>query len=158
MDIADAERAIWSAWRLRHGHVRRVHRRQLKDHAAEVIGALRLAEGRQEIDADTAEVFEDLAKMLLKIAERYAEGRTGALLDPEDLAGAPKAVNREWIRLAGLGGTVAGTAVGASLLGLPDSTTTVLVGVATLVAVGLFYGAKFLPTDLVDIAMGQSRR
>ncbi|MET8685789.1 hypothetical protein ABZV77_16365 [Streptomyces sp. NPDC004732] len=158
MDISDAERVIWSAWRFRHGHVRRVHRRQLKEHAAEVIGALRVAEARQDIDADTAEAFEDLAKMLLKIAERYAEGRTGALLDPEDLADSTKAVNREWVRLAGLGVTVVGTAAGASLLGLPDPATSVLVGVVALVAVGLLYGARFLPTDLVDIARGQSRR
>ncbi|MCK7623751.1 hypothetical protein MUU72_11695 [Streptomyces sp. RS10V-4] len=158
VNLSDAERVIWSAWRMRHFEVRRVRRRQLKEHAADVVGALRAAEARQDTDPDIRVVFDDLAKMLLKVAERYAVGRTAALLDSEDLTGVTKAVNREWVRLVALGVAVVGAAVGASLLGLPDSAASPIIGIVALAAVGLIYGSRFLPSDLVDIVRGQSRK
>lgn len=156
--LADAERVVWSAWRTRHTTIRGVLRAQHKEHAAEVVGALRMMETRQDTDADRGRVFEDMARMLAKIAERYAQGRTLALLDPDDLAGASRAVNREWVRMVILGVVVIGSAVGASALGVSDAAIAQVVGIVSLVMVGLLYGARLTPTDLLDVVRGQSRK
>ncbi|WP_328545825.1 hypothetical protein [Streptomyces platensis] len=156
--LADAERVVWSAWRTRHTAIRGVLRAQHKEHAAEVVGALRMMETRQDTAADRGRVFEDMARMLAKIAERYAQGRTLALLDPEDLSGASRAVNREWIRMVVLGVTVIGSAVGASALGVSDAVIAQVVGIVSLVMVGLLYGSRLTPTDLLDVVRGQSRK
>ncbi|MCB5910148.1 hypothetical protein [Streptomyces pinistramenti] len=96
--------------------------------------------------------------MLLKVAQRYGEGRLLALLDPEDLSGVTPAVNREWVRLVVLGGVVVGTALGANLLGVPDSASGPLTGVVTVVTVGVLYGVRLVSTDLIDVMRGQSRK
>lgn len=158
VQLADAERVVWSAWRTRHATIRGVLRAQHKEHAAEVVGALRMLETRQDTDADRGRVFEDMARMLAKIAERYAQGRTLALLDPDDLNGASRAVNREWVRMVILGVVVTGSAVGASALGVSDAAIAQVVGIVSLVMVGLLYGARLAPTDLLDVVRGQSRK
>ncbi|UYB41712.1 hypothetical protein SLV14_004502 [Streptomyces sp. Je 1-4] len=158
VSLAAAERAVWSAWRTRHDRIRHSRQQGLKEHAALVVGALRAVEARQDTEADTGQVFEDTARMLLKIAQRYGEGRTLALLDPEDLNGVTPAVNREWLRLTILGSVVVGTAVGANLLDVPDSATGPLIGIISLVAVGVLYGARLVATDLIDVMRGQSRK
>ncbi|UYB40588.1 hypothetical protein SLV14_003234 [Streptomyces sp. Je 1-4] len=158
VSLAAAERALWRAWRTRHARIRLTRRRELKEHAALVVGALRAMEARQDTEADTGQVFEDTARMLLKIAQRYGEGRTLALLDPEDLRGVTPAVNREWVRLTMLGSAVVGTAVGANLLNVPDSAIGPLIGIVTLVTVGVLYGARLVATDLIDVMRGQSRK
>ncbi|ALO95162.1 hypothetical protein SHL15_4062 [Streptomyces hygroscopicus subsp. limoneus] len=114
-------------------------------------------EARQDSRADTARVFEDTAVMLLKIAERYAEGRTLALLDPEDLANVTPAQSREWVRLLALGLIVTGTVAGALTAGLPDAAATPLIGVVSLLAWSVLYGGRMVGTDLVDVMRGQSR-
>ncbi|MGW1373055.1 hypothetical protein ACWD6P_02090 [Streptomyces sp. NPDC002446] len=156
--LADAEQVVWSAWQTRHAAIRGVLRARHKEHAAEVVGALRMMEARQDTDADRGRVFEDMARMLAKIAERYAQGRTLALLDPEDLTDASRAVNREWVRLVVLGLVVIGSAVGASALGVSDAAIAQVVGIVSLVMVGLLYGARLAPTDLLDVVRGQSRK
>lgn len=156
--LADAERVVWSAWRTRHTFVRGAQRVEYKRHAERVVGALRAVEARQDTDADTGRVLEDMARMLAKIAERYAQGRTLALLDPEDLTETPTAVNREWVRLVILVVAVAGAAAGASALGLSGTMTSQIVGGTSLVMVALLYGARLAPTDLLDVVRGQSRK
>ncbi|MFD3418901.1 hypothetical protein [Streptomyces decoyicus] len=155
MSMAAAERAVWSAWQVRHDRMRRTRRHEMKEHAALVVGALRAMEAKQ---ADTGQVFEDTARMLLKIAQRYGEGRTLALLDPEDLAGITPVVNREWVRLAILGGVVVGAAVGANLLGVPDSASGPPIGIVSLITVGVLCGARLVGADLIDVMRGQSRK
>ncbi|MFF9480716.1 hypothetical protein [Streptomyces sp. NPDC014733] len=123
-----------------------------------VVGALRAVEARQDTEADTGQVFEDMAGMLLKIAQRYGEGRTLALLDPEDLSGVTPSVNQEWVRLVTLGGVVVGTALAANLLGVPDSAIGPLTGVVTVMTAGVLYGARLVSTDLIDVMRGQSRK
>ncbi|WP_163013298.1 hypothetical protein [Streptomyces fungicidicus] len=157
VSLKTAERAVWSAWRTRHGRVRRARRNELKRHAAEVVGALRAMEARQDSGADTAKVFEDTAVMLLKIAQRYAEGRTLALLDPGDLSDVTPAHNREWVRLVALGLIVTGTVAGALAIGLPDAAATPLIGVVSLLSWTVLYGGRMVGTDLVDVMRGQSR-
>ncbi|MFG2289935.1 hypothetical protein ACGFOU_28165 [Streptomyces sp. NPDC048595] len=158
VQLADAEGVVWSAWRTRHTAIRGVLRARHKEHAAQVVGALRMLETRQDGAADRTQVFDDMARTLSKIAERYAQGRTLALLDPEDLADAPSAVNREWVRLVILGTVVIGSAVGASALGVSDAAMAQVVGIVSVVMVGLLYGARLAPTDLLDVVRGQSRK
>lgn len=157
VSLKAAERAVWSAWRTRHGRARLARRNDLKRHAAEVVGALRAMEARQDSEADTAKVFEDTAVMLLKIAQRYAEGRTLALLDPDDLANVTPAHSREWVRLLTLGLIVTGAATGALTAGLPDAAATPLIGAVSLLAWTLLYGQRMVGTDLLDVMRGQSR-
>ncbi|WP_333732065.1 hypothetical protein [Streptomyces sp. IBSBF 3010] len=157
VSLKTAERAVWSAWRTRHGRARRARRNDLKRHAADVVGALQAMEARQDSEADTARVFEDTAVMLLKIAQRYAEGRTLALLDPDDLANVIPAHSREWVRLLALGLIVTGAVAGALTAGLPDAAATPLIGVVSLLAWTVLYGQRMLETDLLDVIRGQSR-
>lgn len=156
--LADAERVVWSAWRTRHAVTRGVLRDRHKEHAAHVVGALRAIEARQDTDADLGRVLTDMAQMLAKIADRYAAGRTLALLDPVDLTDVTPAVNREWVRMAILGISVVTSAVTASALGMSDAVIAQIVGVVSLVMVGLLYGARLAPTDLMDVVRGQSRK
>jgi Mn2+/Fe2+ NRAMP family transporter len=79
-------------------------------------------------------------------------------LDPEDLAGITPVVNREWVRLAVLGGVVVGAGLGANLLGVPDSASGPLIGIVSLITVGVLYGARLVGTDLIDVMRGQSRK
>ncbi|MFG2097179.1 hypothetical protein [Streptomyces sp. NPDC048612] len=156
--LADVEQIVWSAWRTRHAAIRGVQRAQYKEHAEQVVGALRAVEARQDTAPDTGQVLDEMARMLAKIAERYAQGRVLALLDPEDLTDAPRAANREWLRLVVLGAVVIGAAVGVPVLGLSDAAATQVVGVISLVTVVLLYGSRLAPTDLLDVVRGQSRK
>ncbi len=157
VSLKTAERVAWSAWRTRHGRIRRARRGELKRHAAAVVGAVRAMEARQDSEADTSRVLEDTAVMLLKIAQRYAEGRTLALLDPDDLANVTPAQSREWMRLVALGLIVTGTVAGALLAGLPEAAATPLIGVISLLTWSVLYGGRMVGADLVDVLRGQSR-
>lgn len=158
VSLKTAERVVWSAWRTRHGRIRRARRGELKRHAAVVVGAVRAMEARQDSEADTSRVLEDTAVMLLKIAQRYAEGRTLALLDAEELQNVTPAQSREWMRLISLGLIVTGTVTGALIAGLPDAAATPLIGVISLLAWSILYGGRMVGSDLVDVMRGQSRR
>ncbi|WNE95548.1 hypothetical protein PS467_09445 [Streptomyces luomodiensis] len=92
VSMEPVERAIWRAHRTRRARARRHNERQFKAHATLVVGALRKAEARQ--DSEPRRALEDLIVMLLTIAERYAEGRIGDLLDADQLAGVAPAAPR----------------------------------------------------------------
>lgn len=74
---ASRTRRTMSAYSVRHAAARR--------HAAQVAGALRNDLYRLDIDPDTA--LPELARKLVTIGERYAEGRVGSLLPEEELEG-----------------------------------------------------------------------
>ncbi|WP_162596909.1 hypothetical protein [Streptomyces sp. NEAU-S7GS2] len=58
------------------------HRRAaVKEHAGRVIGRLRTVE--QKLDRDPGPALAELGDLLLTIADRYAQGRLGALLDDD---------------------------------------------------------------------------
>ncbi|MGW8375454.1 hypothetical protein [Streptomyces sp. ODS28] len=152
-----AERVVWTAWRARHGRVRRERRRQLKQHAAQVVGALRAMEDRQYSSADPRKTLEDTAAMLLKIAQRYAEGRTLALLDPADLEDIEEAVNREWMRATAMGVGVTVIATGFLVSDLPEPAATPLIGTLSLLLWMALYGGRIKDSSLIDIMRGQSR-
>ncbi|MFJ5593221.1 hypothetical protein ACIQCG_26155 [Streptomyces noursei] len=128
-----AERVIWRAHRIRRGKGRAHHERVLKAHASQVVGALRAAEAEQ--DTEPGRALRDLTVMLLTIAERYAEGRVGRLLDDDQIGDATPVVPRERLRMAAVGVVVILVMTGAAVAGLPEAALTVLIPVVVLAAV-----------------------
>ncbi|MGW7347876.1 hypothetical protein [Streptomyces sp. NPDC054854] len=133
------ERVIRNAWRTRNGRPRRHQRRELKLHAAKVVMALRLAEAQQDIEPGPA--LKEMTRILVTVAERYAEGKVGELLDHDDqaLAGIDPAPDYEPLRIAGVFAAGVVGAVLASLLELPELAQTLLAaGFAIVVLFILF--------------------
>ncbi|MFJ3191709.1 hypothetical protein ACIPJQ_03600 [Streptomyces griseoviridis] len=119
-------------------------RAPLRGHAFSVVAALRAAESR--LDIEPREASRELARLLLKISQRYANGQVGALLDPGELT-AP-ARRREALRLCAAVLLVAGVAVCAPLLHIP-----IPVGVAAaVIAIALVYRSA-LATGLGLLAL-----
>ncbi|MFE7262415.1 hypothetical protein ACFU9B_10155 [Streptomyces sp. NPDC057592] len=133
-------------------------RRDYRKHAAEVVGVIRRLEARQDIDDNTGQVFEEMARVLVTIAERYASGNTLALLDPRDVDGVESAVDREWVRLVILGVAMTGAAIAAGLSELSAAASTQIVAVVGAVAWVLLYRDRLSPGDVLDVMRGQSRK
>ncbi|MFE6894777.1 hypothetical protein [Streptomyces sp. NPDC057694] len=158
VDLSEVESVVWSAWKIRHRPMRGTQRREYRKHAAHVVGAIRQLETRQDLKGDTGQVFEDMTRLLVKIADRYAEGSTLSLLDPEDLDGIDPVVNREWVRLIVLGVVMAGAAIAAGLSDLSAAGSTQIVAVVGAVAWALLYRDRLMPGDVLDVLRGQSRK
>ncbi|MCT4356292.1 hypothetical protein M5362_24495 [Streptomyces sp. Je 1-79] len=130
--------------------------RLLKEHAGLVVAALFAAESR--IDHDPDQAVKDLARMLVRIADRYAAGRLGALLDEEQLAGLTPIADREPLRLAVTAVVVAGIGVGVALLDLPGVAETYLIGGAGAAVVAILYGRRaHRGLDVLDAVRGIQR-
>ncbi len=169
VSMRSAERVIWRAYKTRYvvsesnwrntiglAEIGTQHRRVLKTHAAQVVGALRAAEARQ--DAEPAEALRELAVMLVIIAERYAEGRLGRLLDQDRLDPAISATRGEYLRFFGLGAGVVAAMTAAVSCGIPSDALGPLLGfVITFGAVIFLRGRMPAPADLVDILRGADR-
>lgn len=170
VSMRSAERVIWRAYKTRYPapesvwhstfglvDIGRHHRRALKAHAAQVVGALRAAEARQ--DAEPAEALREMAVMLVIIAERYAEGRLGQLLDEGRLDPDVSATQGEYLRFLGLGAGVVAAMAAAVSFGIPPDALGPLLGfVVTFGAVIFLRGRIPTPADLVDILRGADRR
>ncbi|MFH9195733.1 hypothetical protein [Streptomyces globisporus] len=143
VSVQPVERAIWRAHRTRRARARRHNERQFNAHAALVVGALRKAEARQ--DSDPGRALEDLAVMLLTIAERYAEGRIDDLLDADQLADVVPAAPRERIRAVVVGLTVVLVMASAALVGLPEAALIPLLPVV-VVFVAVVFNRGRVPT------------
>lgn len=147
----DAERAIWNAWKTRHDSVRRPVRRKQKEHAAEVIGALRAAEERQHSEDDTGRVLEETAILLLTIASRYAEGRTGELLDRSQLDGITPATNFTWLRMLLFGGVTTAAGVGCTVLGLPAEAAAPAMGLVLFIGSRAILGFRLGAAETLEL-------
>lgn len=161
VSVRRAEYVIRNAWRTGSAYnswsERARQRHALKAHAAKVIGTLRAVEARQYTDPDIGMVLQELADMLLTIAERYAEGRIGQLLDDVDAAEA--ATDYEWLRLLGVGAFGVGALVAASMAKLPEEANGVLVGLALLLAGSWLFRHRLThPMDLIDVLRGADRK
>ncbi|MEU6825573.1 hypothetical protein ABZ921_33590 [Streptomyces atriruber] len=150
VSVQPVEQAIWRAHRTRRARARRHNERQLKAHAALVVGALRRAEARQ--DSEPGRALEDLTVMLLTIAERYAEGRVNDLLDADQLDGAAPAAPRERLRMLLVGLVVVTVMAGAAVLGLPEAALVPLLPVVVLFVAVVFNRGR-MPTagQLTDL-------
>ncbi|MEE1737140.1 hypothetical protein PUR49_11620 [Streptomyces sp. BE147] len=143
VSIEPVEQVIWKAHRTRRARARRHNERQLKAHAALVVGALRRAEARQ--DSEPGRALEDLTVMLLTIAERYAEGRVNDLLDDDQLTDVTPAAPRERLRMFVVGGVVVLVMAGAASLGLPDAALVPLLPLVA-VAVAIIFNRSRVPS------------
>lgn len=136
VSVQPVEQAIWNAHRTRRARARRHNERQFKAHAALVVGALRSAEARQ--DSEPGRALEDLIVMLLTVAERYAEGRVGDLLDADQLSDVTPATPRERVRMLAVGLVVVLVMAGSATLGLPEAALVPLLPVVVLFVAVVF--------------------
>jgi hypothetical protein len=149
---ASSARALADAVRVSSRTVSRMHRtsqrlparshrrRQLKRHAGLVVAALRQAEGR--IDVEGTAAIPELARLLMKIADRYVQGRLGALLDEEELRELEPVRDWEALRIAAFVVLTAGSAVTVSQTGLPEETRVYAIGACGILASLLVYGRQ----------------
>ncbi|WP_189301335.1 hypothetical protein [Streptomyces albospinus] len=122
---------VRGAWRARNTIGSSWRRRKAKEHAERVVMALRTAEAG--LDVEPEEAARNLARMMLKISERYAQGKVGALLDPGDL---PDPQSRhEALRLSFAVGLVTGLALIAKAMNLPNQ----IAVASTVIAAALVY-------------------
>ncbi|WP_251072867.1 hypothetical protein [Streptomyces sp. ISL-43] len=150
VSLKAVESVIWRAPRSRRGDVRSHYERVVGAHTARVVGALRKAEARQDTDPEQA--LQALTVLLLTIAERYAEGRVGQLLDEEQIGDAEPVVPRERLRLAIVGLMVVLAVAGASLAGLPEAALVALLPVAVIgAAITVNRGKIPTPGQLTDL-------
>ncbi|MCY0928049.1 hypothetical protein OTB20_17985 [Streptomyces sp. H27-H1] len=138
ISLASVERVVWSAHlaRYKDARLRRPQRKLLQDHAAQVVGALRAAEAQQHIDPETA--LRTLSDLLLTIAERYAEGRLGVLLDEEQINDAAPIVPHAGLRFTAVGLVVVAVVAGAVFAGVPEP------AIVALLPLSVLGGAMFL--------------
>ncbi|WP_406727851.1 hypothetical protein WJ438_29100 [Streptomyces sp. GD-15H] len=116
-------------------------KRALKKHARLVASQLRNAESRIDVEGDAA--LAPLAILLMKIGDRFTEGRLGALLDEEDFdTGLEPVHDWEPLRLAISATLVAGCAIGVGLLSLPDGIGTYVIGGCGVVILTILYGRR----------------
>lgn len=141
-EISQAERLVLRAWktsRLRRSKPSRRRRSELKNHAGRVVSVMRTVAAR--VDADPDEGLRELGLLLVRIGDRLAEGRVGALLDETELQDHEAVRDWEVLRTLVAALIVAAAAVGIALLHLPDQVAGPLTTVAgVIVLVTLFRG------------------
>ncbi|MFG2632055.1 hypothetical protein [Streptomyces sp. NPDC048473] len=161
VSVRGAEYVVRNAWRTRCEYdswsARMRQRHALKAHAAKVIAALRSLEARQYTDPDLGLVLQELADAFLTIAERYAEGRVGQLLDNVDAV--EGATDYEWLRLLGVAGFGVGALAISSMVNMPDGANGLLLGLALLLAGSWLFRHRLThPMDLIDVLRGADRK
>ncbi|WP_306334619.1 hypothetical protein [Streptomyces sp. KL118A] len=149
---APSARALAGAIRVTSRTVTRMHRtsqrlpahshrrRQLKRHAGLVVAALRQAEARIDIEGTAA--VPELARLLMKIADRYIQGRLGALLDEEELKELTPVRDWEPLRIAALAVLIAASAVAVSQVGVPEGARVSVIGACGVLASLLLFGRR----------------
>ncbi|REE63979.1 hypothetical protein BX257_6642 [Streptomyces sp. 3212.3] len=138
-NVNEVSKAIRRAYRTRGTLAAFSHRRRLmKKHAGVVVAALRAAEAR--LDSDPNQALHDLGVLILKIAERYVDGRIGQLLDEDELADLQPAPDREPLRLILSAVLFGAGATGIVLAPVPEAAQTYLVGACGLLVLSLIYG------------------
>ncbi|MFF3663593.1 hypothetical protein [Streptomyces olivochromogenes] len=111
-------------------------RRAVRAHVRRVIKCLNAAEARIDVDGDHA--LSALVVLLGQVADRYADGRLGALLDEEKLT--DYSPGQDWEpRVALLAVVFAVGAVGAGFLALSDPVTVILIIGVGVLGVALLY-------------------
>ncbi|WP_269246314.1 hypothetical protein [Streptomyces sp. Qhu-G9] len=133
--------------------------RQVKRHAGQVAAVLKNLEARLDTDPDSA--VRELGSALLTIAERYAQGRVGALLSEEQIGDIQPVQDHEARRLLAAGAmTCLLTAVLLKIVevaSLPSAMEPVVIAISALTALMAAYGHR--ATHRLDILgiLGGSR-
>ncbi|MFJ7187377.1 hypothetical protein [Streptomyces bacillaris] len=123
-------------------------RKEVRAHVRRVVQCLNDAEKQVDVQGDQALPL--LVKHLSQIADQYADGRLGALLDEDSLGDYQAGRDWEALRLAGLAVVIAIGAVATGFLALSDPVAVVLIfsvgvlGVAMLYRKNLTRGLDFL--------------
>lgn len=152
--LARVLRGIERAHRTRRMIPRHSHRRKaLKAHERLVVGALRRSEAA--LDTRSRDGLADLSALLITIAERYTEGRVGALLDDGNLEGVTPEPSRELLRwLTSLALSVFAITT-ITLLDLPTGVESPIITGAGLLVVGLLYGPSARrAADILELGRG----
>jgi hypothetical protein len=137
--VSEVSKAVRKAHRTRGTLGVFSHRRRLlKRHAGVVVAALHRAEARLDTDPDQA--LTELGKLLMKISERYVEGRLGQLLDDDELTGLQPVPDREPLRLALTAAMFGAGSYGIVLAPIPEAAQTYLVGACGLLILTTVYG------------------
>ncbi|MGV9351127.1 hypothetical protein ACWDSD_41715 [Streptomyces spiralis] len=137
--VSEVSKAVRKAHRTRGTLAGFSHRRRLlKRHAGVVVTALRRAEARLDTDPDQA--LTELGRLVMKIAERYVEGRLGQLLDDDEVTGLQPAPDREPLRLAVAAALFGAASYGVVLAPIPEAAQTYLVGSCGLLILTTVYG------------------
>ncbi|MDX3239369.1 hypothetical protein PV392_27515 [Streptomyces sp. ME03-5709C] len=128
-------------------------RRALKAHERQVIAALRTCEAR--VDSDPRPALEELAVLLMTVADRYCQGRVGALLDDAQLQGVSAGPDRDWVRVLVWAVLTAGAVIGVSFAGLSDGAEPIVMTLAAVfVAAAVFRRNVLRFFDLISLVQG----
>jgi len=150
------ERCVASAARRERHLVWRSHRqRARKKPAGLVVAALRAAEAK--IDTVGPDALTEVAKILVTIADRYCQGRPGALLDESELTDLQPAKDREPLRAAAVAVLIAAMTDDCwrRPVRRPAEAVPVLIGAFGMVAVTVVYGRRARQmTDLIGTIRG----
>ncbi|MFJ9869647.1 hypothetical protein [Streptomyces sp. NPDC101165] len=152
MPLAESEiRQAWKKVRPATSTPLRHQRVELKNHAGRVIAALRAAAAR--VDADPEAGLRELGLMLVRIGDRLAEGRVGALLDEGELEGYEPVRDREVLRTVAAALLIAAAAVGVALLHLPAEVAGPLTTVTGIIVLVTLY-KKARGAETVALLLG----
>jgi hypothetical protein len=117
-----------------------------------VVGALQACEARQDIAPDSA--FQDLAVMLVTIAERYAQGRLTCLLDEDQLNQPAAAAPRDLLRFALLGVTAVSCVAAAAMAGLPSEALDLICALIVTLGSGWLVRRQLPSTEVLSLLRG----
>jgi hypothetical protein len=130
-------------------------RKRLKEHQRKVVAALQDLEAK--LDRTPGDALRELAEALLTIADRYCQGRSGALLDEERLTGIPRQRNWDVLRyLIALTLAAGGITTLAVTEIVPESAETYIYLIVWLVAFLIAFGRNFRRAiDVISVITGQ---
>ncbi|MDX2545871.1 hypothetical protein ACOT81_38060 [Streptomyces sp. WI04-05B] len=138
--LSGAEREIFQSWKRSRPAGRlwlpRHQRIELKIHSGQVVALLRARAA--SIDADRANGLRELGCLLVKIGDRLAEGRVGALVEEGELEGFRPVHDREALKTLAVAVLVTASAIGIAVLRLPAEVATpltTLMGISVLAVV-----------------------
>ncbi|MBT3161536.1 hypothetical protein HTV80_00205 [Streptomyces sp. Vc74B-19] len=130
-------------------------RKRLKEHQRKVAAALHDLEA--QLDQDPGRALREIAEAMVTIADRYCEGRNGALLDEDRLTGVPR--QRDWDALRyllALGLAAGGITALALTEFIPESAESYVFIIVAVAAFVIAWGRKFRRAlDVVGVIAGQ---
>ncbi|WP_157857853.1 hypothetical protein [Streptomyces durhamensis] len=128
----------------------------MKRHAGLVIAALRKAQMQVHVEPERG--VQELASLLLKISDRCAEGRFGALLDDAQLVGLDPVRDYEPLRMAAVAVLTTSGVATAKLFGVPDALMVYAAGLSAILSLLLVYGRNARRgLDILDSLRGIQR-
>ncbi|MES4903955.1 MULTISPECIES: hypothetical protein [unclassified Streptomyces] len=96
------------------------------------------------LDHSPNEALREIAEALLKISDRYCEGRIGELLDDQQLTGVPAQHNWEALRYLIALGLAGGGIIGVATPGVvPESAQPYVYGIVLIAAFVIVLGRSF---------------